>query len=204
MELEENLQGKDLTAYERSKTLVSLAETAAEADRGSFVQTLYETPGRPESPGSLRRVSECISIPVPTIHLAQQHVAAVEEFPGLALSLAAEDPHPPGPPLLRERLFFALYAPRSDGGALHGLVGPRRGRHDGWQLALRGLQKDMQLIDLSLIPGAHLAYLIVTGGEALLEIRQLPRERVRHHRAARETDGTGWRNRAVACGVRRM
>lgn len=56
MELEENLQRKDLTAYERSKTLVSLAETAADADKESFVRSSHETPGRPEAPGSLRRV----------------------------------------------------------------------------------------------------------------------------------------------------
>lgn len=81
IELEENLQRKDLTPYERSKTLVRLAEAAAEVDRASFVATRNETPkeGRPDQPGSLRRVGERVNVDPATIIKAQQHVAAVEE-----------------------------------------------------------------------------------------------------------------------------
>ncbi len=79
MELEENLQRKDLTAYERSKTIVSLAETAAELDTCTDSVQL----GPRQQPGSLRRVSERIGIPPMTINDAQQHVTAIEEFPGL-------------------------------------------------------------------------------------------------------------------------
>lgn len=84
IELEENLHRKDLTAYERSRTLVQLAETAAEVDRASFVRTPHETTGRPEAPGSLRRVSERTGVPVKTLHDAAAHVAAVEAHPQLA------------------------------------------------------------------------------------------------------------------------
>lgn len=77
IELEENLQRKDLTPYERSKTLTRLAEAAAEVDRQTFVRSPHET-GRPEAPGSLRRISERTGVPIKTLHDAAQHVAAVE------------------------------------------------------------------------------------------------------------------------------
>lgn len=86
IELEENLQRKDLTAEERSKTLVALAEKAAEIDRQGFRADSARNPsgGRPEKAGSLRRVSERIGVPAKTIHDAQKHVAAVERYPVLA------------------------------------------------------------------------------------------------------------------------
>lgn len=82
IELEENLQRKDLTAYERSKNVAEIAEVAATVDRetGEIRAESAQNPkgGRPETPGSLRRVSERINTPVKTIHDAKKHVAAAE------------------------------------------------------------------------------------------------------------------------------
>jgi ParB-like chromosome segregation protein Spo0J len=86
IELEENLRRKDLTAYERSKTL---------ADRADIAREVAGTEGRTESvrpsgqawaarPDSYRAVSERIGVPVQTIRDAEQHVAAVAKYPELA------------------------------------------------------------------------------------------------------------------------
>lgn len=90
IELEENLQRKDLTAHERSKTLVRLAETAktvlieqAETCTDS-VQVSKGTRGPARTPGSLRDVAERIGEPPMNIVKAQQHVEIVEAIPVLA------------------------------------------------------------------------------------------------------------------------
>lgn len=87
IELEENLQRKDLTAYERSRTLVRLAETAKTVlveqselrpDSGQISR------GRPSEPASERAVSDRVGIPRQTIQKAQQHVEIAETIPVLA------------------------------------------------------------------------------------------------------------------------
>lgn len=85
IELEENLQRKDLTAYERSRNLTELAEKAAKVDleetRAESAQVSKGARGPAQEPGSLARVSERIDVPKKTIHDAQKHVAAAESFP---------------------------------------------------------------------------------------------------------------------------
>lgn len=88
IELEENLQRKDLTPYERSRELVKLAETAAKVDKRESetmpnVGRVSKRGPRP-LPGSEVRAAERIGVPRQTIQVAKQHVAAVEEFPELA------------------------------------------------------------------------------------------------------------------------
>jgi ParB-like chromosome segregation protein Spo0J len=85
IELEENLQRKDLTAYERSKTLVTLAETAAEADREthSEIERVSGSRGPTKEPGSLSRVAERTGKAPSQISEARQHVVAVEHYPQL-------------------------------------------------------------------------------------------------------------------------
>lgn len=86
IELEENLQRKDLTDFERSKNVAEIAEVAATVDRdtGEIIRSELEqkrSPGRPkgsEELGSLRRVSDRTGIPTTSIHRAQKHVAAAE------------------------------------------------------------------------------------------------------------------------------
>lgn len=77
IELEENLQRKDLTAIERAKTLVKLAETAKTVLREE-PEFRGESPrngtGRPSQPDSSRAVAERIGVPAKTIREAQQHV----------------------------------------------------------------------------------------------------------------------------------
>lgn len=87
IELEENLQRKDLTAYERSRTLVKLAETAktvlvekAEL-RGEIPRN---GPGRPSQPASERAVAERIGVDKKAVRDAQQHVEIAEAIPVLA------------------------------------------------------------------------------------------------------------------------
>lgn len=81
IELEENLQRKDLTAIERSRNLVQLAETAAEAS----ARTPRESNGgRPSDPTSDRQVAARIGVGATTLRDAREHVAAVDEFPELA------------------------------------------------------------------------------------------------------------------------
>lgn len=82
IELAENLNRKDLTAYERSRTLAALAETAAEIDRSEFrPESGRNSDGRPSEPGSLRRVSERLGVPRQTLNDATRHVAAADAFP---------------------------------------------------------------------------------------------------------------------------
>jgi hypothetical protein len=91
IELAENLDRKDLTAAERSRQIVALAETAAEIDRREFRPNSGRNGrGRPSEPGSLRRVSERTGQPVQTIHDAQQHVAALNTYPELEPKSQAE------------------------------------------------------------------------------------------------------------------
>lgn len=86
IELEENLQRKDLTAYERAKTVVKLAETA----RQVLTETCSESEqvsrparGPSRTAGSLRDVAERIGEPVTNIVKAQQHVETAETYPEL-------------------------------------------------------------------------------------------------------------------------
>ena len=73
IELEENLQRKDLTPGERSKTVVRLAETAAAVlrEQAEFrADSTQNSVGRPKEAGSLRDVAERIGVPEATIRLA--------------------------------------------------------------------------------------------------------------------------------------
>lgn len=91
IEVEANVRRKDLTPIERSRTLVALAKTAAEVDRESFGRSLAETrEGRPEEPGSDRRVADRIGVPRQTIQSARAHVAAAERYPELAAFTQAD------------------------------------------------------------------------------------------------------------------
>lgn len=82
IELEENLRRKDLTPTERSRTIVQLAETAAEIDRQEFrPDSGRNSGGRPAEPGSLRAVSERTGIPRSTIQEAKAHVETADAFP---------------------------------------------------------------------------------------------------------------------------
>lgn len=96
IELEENLQRKDLTPVERSRTVVKLAETAkAVLQETSDVETfttsaetsvpnsVQKPAHRPDRPGSLRDVAERIGVPPMTIVKAQQHVETAEQYPEL-------------------------------------------------------------------------------------------------------------------------
>lgn len=87
VELEENLRRKDLTEYERSKTMVRLAETTAEVllDESEFLPSVGKNPmgGRPPKPDAEQRIAARLGIPQQTLNDAKQHVAAVEEFPVL-------------------------------------------------------------------------------------------------------------------------
>jgi hypothetical protein len=84
IELEENLQRKDLSPHEQSKTVVRLAETAAEVlkEQAEFrAESTRNRPGRPKEPGSLRDVAERTGIPEATIRAAQKHVETAEAMP---------------------------------------------------------------------------------------------------------------------------
>lgn len=87
IELEENLQRKDLTAYERSRTLVRLAETAKTVlvEQSELRSELERNgAGRPKQAGSVRDVAERIGEPPVNIVRAQQHVEIAETIPALA------------------------------------------------------------------------------------------------------------------------
>jgi hypothetical protein len=91
IELEENLQRKDLTAYERSKTTVALAETAAvvlneEAAPPGFRPDSGQNPaptrgGRPAKADSVSKVAARIGVPATTLNEAQHHVETASEYP---------------------------------------------------------------------------------------------------------------------------
>jgi len=86
IELEENLQRKDLTAHERSKTVVKLAEAAKaviQARPTSVETSPQKSAHRPDRPGSLRDVAERIGVDPTTIVKAQQHVETAEAYPEL-------------------------------------------------------------------------------------------------------------------------
>jgi hypothetical protein len=111
IELEENLHRKDLTEYERSKTMVTLVETArtlaqqeqrdpptagedkeaaTQPDRPEASENFRSTMerkstdrGRPKQPGSYRDVAQRTGIPVATMKRAEAHVAAVKKYPEL-------------------------------------------------------------------------------------------------------------------------
>lgn len=86
LELEENIQRKDLTALEKSKNLVELAEIKEKEFRAESAQNptaIKNSSGRPAEVTSLRSVAKEIGIPPKTLHDAKQHVKAVEEFPPL-------------------------------------------------------------------------------------------------------------------------
>ena len=84
IELEENLQRKDLTSYERSKNVTELQDTAArviDMETGEVLPESGKTSkgGRPpKSRVSEQAVAERIGIPRQTIRDAKQHVAAAE------------------------------------------------------------------------------------------------------------------------------
>lgn len=82
IELAENLDRKDLTDFERARDLVTLADTAGEADRDELRSVVERNSrGHPEKAGSLRRVAERIGVPVTTIHRAQEHVETATTYP---------------------------------------------------------------------------------------------------------------------------
>ncbi len=83
IELEENLRRKDLTQYERNKTITTLAETAREIAETctESVQVSKPVRGPSREPGSARDVAERIGIPVQTIRDAERHVSTVEANP---------------------------------------------------------------------------------------------------------------------------
>lgn len=85
IELDENVRRKDLTAYERSKFVTELVDTAKESITGTLPDS-----GRVSRRGpapdltSDRRIAERVGIPQQTIQEARQHVAAVEAHPEMA------------------------------------------------------------------------------------------------------------------------
>lgn len=87
IELEENLQRKDLTPLERAKTVVKLAETAKTVltEQAELrTESVQKSPGRPAEPASERAVAERIGVPRQTIREAQQHVEIADQIPVLA------------------------------------------------------------------------------------------------------------------------
>lgn len=85
LELEENIRRKDLTALEKSKNLVELAEIKEQElkEKEYFADSAKKSRGQPPKVNGLKQVSEEIGVPIKTLHDAKQHVAAVEEFPEL-------------------------------------------------------------------------------------------------------------------------
>lgn len=84
IELEENMQRKDLTEIEKSRNMVELVEIKAEQLRESFLPPSSEKVGhRPQKPDSLDKIAEEIGIPRQTLSEAKQHVQAVEKYPTL-------------------------------------------------------------------------------------------------------------------------
>lgn len=100
LELEENIQRKDLTEFERSKNLVKLAEAKREAiEESQSVESKWTDSVHLNNPSKVgdRRISDELGIPRQTIRDAKQHVAAIEKYPELeempkhkAISLSKE------------------------------------------------------------------------------------------------------------------
>lgn len=87
LELEENIRRKDLTELEKSKNLVELAEIKErelkEKAQKEFCTESVRKIGRPKEAASLGSIASEIGIPKQSLYDAQQHVAAVEEYPEL-------------------------------------------------------------------------------------------------------------------------
>lgn len=84
IELEENLQRKDLTAAERSRNLVALVETAkavAAETPEDFSRVSEGKRGPAQEPTSDVRIAERIGVAPVEIRNARAHVAAVEAHP---------------------------------------------------------------------------------------------------------------------------
>lgn len=87
IELEENLHRKDLTPYERAKTLAERAGAAAVVLReqaDSLAESANESPrkrgGQPKSDAETK-IAERIGVPQKTINAARHHVETAESFP---------------------------------------------------------------------------------------------------------------------------
>jgi len=83
IELEENIQRKDLTEYERSKKTMELAEVAQEI---AAKEVLGSAPkkGRPtKGKASQAAAAERIGVDQKTVSRAEEHVAAAERYPFL-------------------------------------------------------------------------------------------------------------------------
>ena len=97
LELEENIRRKDLTEIEKSRDLNEIIESKKEINKYELYQSnennkstdsVEKLPGRPKGSfknDSIEFISREIGIPAQTIRDAQQHVAAVDEFPVLEL-----------------------------------------------------------------------------------------------------------------------
>lgn len=90
IELEENDFRLDLTAFERSKNLSDMADTAARVIEGEFSSASDENladknpkGGRPKKPASEDKIAERIGKSRGAIHNAKAHVKAVEDHPEL-------------------------------------------------------------------------------------------------------------------------
>jgi len=130
LELEENIQRKDLTEIEKSRNWVELANVVAEKQKEEFHKkdlrnenqdetyrpaTGRNVIGRPEGsriPGSIKSVADEIGRPKQTLHADYQHVAAVEKYPVLAdmpkstaINMAAHLDNQPEP--IREQIIEA-------------------------------------------------------------------------------------------------
>lgn len=81
IELAENLNRQDLTAAERSRQMVALAEVAA--DLLPNVGNKSNGRGRPQKADSEAKVSKRIGVPQQTLNRAKQHVAAIDAHPEL-------------------------------------------------------------------------------------------------------------------------
>ena len=85
IELEENVQRKDLTPYERSKNIAERAEAAKERAQQELVAnaaTKDRVRGRPKE-ASTKQAAEKTGIPRRTIGVAEEHVSAGEKYPFL-------------------------------------------------------------------------------------------------------------------------
>lgn len=85
IELEENLRRKDLTEYERSRTIVALVETAKEIAKTCPTVGQVSKPARgpTRTPGSQRDIETRTGISDTTADRAEQHVATAEAIPAL-------------------------------------------------------------------------------------------------------------------------